>query len=81
MDELLRLLRPKQATQQYQQGAVGTDVPLMADDLEKLAYALKLAKQNQHVVNQYMALSAVVIGALVIGAVLFFGIAYDCAGL
>ena len=44
MDELLRLLRPQQATQQYQQGAVGTDVALMADDLEKLAYALKLAK-------------------------------------
>ena len=45
------------------------DVALMADDLEKLAYALKLAKRNQSVVNQNLALSAVVIGVLVIGAV------------
>lgn len=57
-------------------GAAGTDVALetadvalMADDLEKLAYALNLAKRNQSVVNQNLALSALVIGALVIGAV------------
>jgi hypothetical protein len=28
--------------------AAGTDVALIADDLEKLAYALKLAKCNRH---------------------------------
>ena len=57
-------------------GAAGTDVALetadvalMADDLEKLAYALQLAKRNQSVVAQNLALSALVIGALVIGAV------------
>ncbi len=57
-------------------GAAGTDVALetadvalMADDLEKLVYALKLARRNQSVVNQNLALSAVVIGALAIGAV------------
>jgi Cd2+/Zn2+-exporting ATPase len=57
-------------------GAAGTDVALetadvalMADDLEKLAYALKLAKRNQSVVNQNLALSAIVIGTLVIGAI------------
>ena len=57
-------------------GAAGTDVALetadvalMADNLEKLAYALKLAKRNQSVVNQNLLLSAVVIGALVVGAV------------
>ncbi len=57
-------------------GAAGTDVALetadvalMADDLEKLAYALKLAKRNQSVVKQNLALSVVVIGALVIGAI------------
>lgn len=58
-------------------GAAGTDVALetadvalMGDDLEKLAYAVKLARRNQRVVNQNLALSIVVIGALVIGAVL-----------
>lgn len=57
-------------------GAAGTDVALetadvalMADDLEKLVYALHLAKRNQTVVNQNLALSALVIGVLVIGAV------------
>ncbi len=56
-------------------GAAGTDVALetadvalMADDLEKLVYALSLAKRNASVVNQNLVLSAVVIGALVIGA-------------
>ncbi len=57
-------------------GAAGTDVALetadvalMADDLEKLAYAIRLAKRNQAVVRQNLALSALVIGGLVIGAV------------
>ena len=57
-------------------GAAGTDVALetadvalMADDLEKLAYALKLARRNQSVVNQNLILSTVVIGALVVGAI------------
>lgn len=65
-----------EATVGVAMGAVGTDVALetadvalMADDLEKLAYALKLAKRNQSVVNQNLALSALVIGALVIGAI------------
>ncbi len=65
-----------EATVGVAMGAAGTDVALetadvalMADDLEKLAYALRLAKRNQSVVNQNLALSALVIGALVIGAV------------
>ena len=40
----------------------------MADDLGKLVYALQLAKRNQPVVNQNLALSAVVITILVVGA-------------
>lgn len=65
-----------EATVGIAMGAAGTDVALetadvalMADNLEKLAYALQLAKRNQSVVNQNLALSAVVIGALVIGAI------------
>jgi len=65
-----------EATVGVAMGAAGTDVAmetadvvLMADDLEKLVYALQLARRNQKVVNQNLALSAVVIGALVIGAV------------
>lgn len=65
-----------EATVGVAMGAVGTDlaletadVALMADDLEKLLYALRLARRNQAVVNQNLALSTVVIGALVIGAV------------
>jgi len=57
-------------------GAVGTDVALetadvalMADDLEKLAYALRLAQRNRSVVNQNLALSMIVIGVLIVGAV------------
>jgi len=57
-------------------GAAGTDVALetadvvlMADDLEKLVYALKLAKRNQKVINQNLTLSVIVITALIIGAV------------
>ena len=41
----------------------------MADDLEKLAYALSSAKCNQSVVNQNLALAALVIGALVVGGI------------
>jgi len=65
-----------EATVGIAMGAAGTDVApetadvaLMADDLEKLAYALKLARRNQSVVNQNLALSALVIGGLVVGAV------------
>jgi len=65
-----------EATVGIAMGAAGTDVALetadvvlMADDLEKLVYALHLAKRNQRVVNQNLTLSAIVIGALVIGAV------------
>jgi Cd2+/Zn2+-exporting ATPase len=57
-------------------GAAGTDVALetadvalMADNLEKLSYALDLARRNQGIVRQNLALSALVIGTLVIGAV------------
>ncbi|MCL4466088.1 MAG: cadmium-translocating P-type ATPase [Chloroflexi bacterium] len=57
-------------------GAAGTDVALetadvalMADNLERLAYALSLARRNQSVVKQNLGLSALVIGALVVGAV------------
>ena len=64
-----------EATVGIAMGAAGTDVALetadvalMADDLEKLVYALQLAKRSQSVVNQNLALSAIVIGVLVIGA-------------
>lgn len=57
-------------------GAAGTDVALetadvvlMADDLEKLVYALNLAKRHGRVVRQNLGLSVVVIAALVVGAV------------
>ena len=57
-------------------GAAGTDVALetadvalMADDLEKLVYALRLALRNQSIVNQNLVLSALVISVLVVGAV------------
>lgn len=65
-----------EATVGVAMGAAGTDVALetadvalMADDLEKLVYALRLARRNQGVVNQNLALSAAVIGGLVIGAI------------
>ncbi|REJ65710.1 MAG: cadmium-translocating P-type ATPase [Planctomycetota bacterium] len=65
-----------EATVGVAMGAAGTDVALetadvalMADDLDKLVYALKLARRNQKLVNQNLALSAIVIGSLVIGAV------------
>ena len=57
-------------------GAVGTDVALetadvalMADDLERLAYALTLARRTQRVIRQNLALSTIVIVVLVIGAI------------
>jgi Cd2+/Zn2+-exporting ATPase len=57
-------------------GAAGTDVALetadvalMADDLQKLVYALRLAKRTQSVVKQNLALSTIVIGGLIVGAV------------
>lgn len=57
-------------------GAAGTDVALetadvalMADDLERLAYALTLAQRTQRVVRQNLALSVAVISVLVVGAV------------
>ncbi|KXJ98009.1 MAG: copper-exporting ATPase [Acidobacteria bacterium OLB17] len=65
-----------EATVGIAMGAAGTDVALetadvalMADDLEKLVYALRLARRNQSVVNQNLVLSAFVITVLVIGAV------------
>ena len=65
-----------EATVGVAMGAAGTDVALetadvvlMADDLEKLVYALKLAKRNQKVINQNLALSVVVIAGLIVGAV------------
>ena len=65
-----------EATVGIAMGAAGTDVALetadialMADDLERLVYALKLAKRNERIVRQNLALSVLVIGALVIGAV------------
>ena len=66
-----------EATVGIAMGAAGTDVALetadvalMADDLEKLVYALQLAKRNQRVVRQNLALSVVVISVLVVGALL-----------
>lgn len=65
-----------EATVGVAMGAAGTDVALetadvalMADDLEKLVYALKLAKRNRSVVRQNLALSVLVIAVLVVGAI------------
>jgi Cd2+/Zn2+-exporting ATPase len=65
-----------EATVGIAMGAAGTDVALetadvalMADDLEKLVYALQLARRNQSVVNQNLILSAFVISVLVVGAI------------
>lgn len=65
-----------EATVGVAMGAAGTDVALetadvalMADDLEKLVYALHLAQRNQRVVRQNLVLSVLVIGVLVVGAV------------
>ncbi len=65
-----------EATVGVAMGAAGTDVALetadvalMADDLEKLVYALHLAHRNQCIVRQNLVLSALVISVLVLGAV------------
>ena len=65
-----------EATVGVAMGAAGTDVAietadvaLMADDLEKLVYALRLAQRNQRVVRQNLVLSVAVIAVLVVGAV------------
>ena len=65
-----------EATVGVAMGAAGTDVALetadvvlMGDDLEKLAYALRLARRSQRVVQQNLALSVIVISILVVGAV------------
>lgn len=65
-----------EATVGVAMGAAGTDVALetadvalMADDLEKFVYAFTLARRNQLIVRQNLALSAIVISALVLGAV------------
>ena len=65
-----------EATVGVAMGAAGTDVALetadvalMADDLSKLVEGLHLARRNQRVVGQNLALSAVVIGVLIIAAV------------
>ena len=58
-------------------GAIGTDVALetadvalMADDLEKLVYAVTLARRSRRVVRQNLVLSVAVISLLSLGAVL-----------
>ena len=65
-----------EATVGVAMGAAGTDVALetadvalMADDLEKLVEAIRLARRNQQIVRQNLALSVVVIALLVVGAV------------
>lgn len=65
-----------EATVGVAMGAAGTDVALetadvalMADDLEKLVYALSLAQRNQRVVRQNLVLSAIVISVLSLGAI------------
>jgi Cd2+/Zn2+-exporting ATPase len=65
-----------EATVGIAMGTAGTDVALetadvalMADDLEKLVYAIRLARRNQSVVNQNLILSTLVIGILVVGAI------------
>jgi len=65
-----------EATVGVAMGAAGTDVALetadlalMGDDLEKLAYALRLARRCQSVIGQNLTLSAVVISGLVVAAV------------
>lgn len=57
-------------------GAAGTDVALetadvalMADDLSRLEYVVRLARRNASVVGQNLALSALVIGTFVVLAV------------
>ncbi len=65
-----------EATVGVAMGAAGTDVALetadvalMADDLEKLVYALQLSHRSQKVVRQNIVLAIFVISALSLGAV------------
>lgn len=65
-----------EATVGIAMGAAGTDVALetadvalMADDLDKLVYAIQLAQRNASVVRQNLFLSTIVISVLVIGAI------------
>lgn len=65
-----------EATVGIAMGAAGTDVALetadvalMADDLDKLVYAIGLAQRNASVVRQNLFLSTIVISVLVIGAI------------
>jgi hypothetical protein len=67
---------PAEATVGVAMGAAGTDVALeaadvalLADDLEKLAYALRLAQRTRSVVTRNLVLSMLVIAVLVVGAV------------
>jgi heavy metal translocating P-type ATPase len=64
-----------EATVGVAMGAAGTDVALetadvalMADDLEKLVYALKLAGRNRRIVMQNLVLSILIISVLSLGA-------------
>ncbi|MCW9045200.1 MAG: heavy metal translocating P-type ATPase [Alphaproteobacteria bacterium] len=57
-------------------GAAGTDVALetadvalMADDLEKLVYAMSLSARTQTIIRQNLTLSAIIISALIIGSI------------
>lgn len=66
-----------EATVGVAMGAAGTDVALetadvalMADDLDRLVYALRLARRHERVVRQNLVLSVIVIAVLVVGAVL-----------
>ncbi len=65
-----------QATVGIAMGAAGTDVALetadvalMADDLSRLEYAVRLARRHASVVRQNLGLSVLVIGTLVVLAV------------
>jgi len=66
-----------EATVGVAMGAAGTDVALetadvalMSDDLEKLAYALSLARRYKSIARQNIALSIVVVSVLSVGAFL-----------
>jgi Cd2+/Zn2+-exporting ATPase len=65
-----------EATVGVAMGAAGTDVALetadvalMADDLDKLVYALALSQRSQKIVHQNLVLSVIVITVLALGAV------------
>ncbi len=65
-----------EATVGIAMGAAGTDVALetadvalMADDLEKLVYALRLAHRNRTIVRQNLTMATIVITGLALGAI------------